>query len=231
MQNDKYLVPSTDVGDHAHAAAKSIISTIPVFGSVGTELFNIIVSPPLERRKLQWMDDVAEGLRQLEEEVEGILEQLSEKDSFIDTIMQASAIAIKTSQQEKLDALRNTVLNAAKDASPDESLQIMFLSFIDGFTVWHLKFLELFSDPAKWLQQNGKTVAEYMSGSKSIVLEAAFSELTSQRSFYDVIWKDLYFKGLVGNDSLHVMMTGHGMMQKATTDLGDKFVAFIANPL
>lgn len=64
-----------------------------------------------------------------------------------DVTLQASVIALRTSQKEKLEALKNAILNIANGQNVDESLQIMFLSFIERFTVWHIRLLELFQIP------------------------------------------------------------------------------------
>ncbi len=67
-------------------------------------------------------------------------------------------------------------------------------------------------------------------GGADHILESAYPELKNRRDFYDQIWKDLFQKGLVNCDSLHGMMTGRGIFEKRTTDLGDKFLGFIVNP-
>ncbi len=67
-------------------------------------------------------------------------------------------------------------------------------------------------------------------GGSSTVLEFALPELNRRRAFYDLIWKDLYSSGLVEGDSLHVTMTGSGMIAKRTTEFGDGFVTFISEP-
>jgi hypothetical protein len=54
--------------------------------------------------------------------------------------MHASQAALRNSQKEKLTALRNAVLNAALPNPPEESIQQMFVNFIDSLTVWHRKF-------------------------------------------------------------------------------------------
>ena len=68
-------------------------------------------------------------------------------------------------------------------------------------------------------------------GGLSHVLATAFPELRDQRSFYDQIWRDLHNRGLVNTETLHVTMSGHGLAQRRTADLGSAFLAFITSPL
>lgn len=231
MSNNPYDVPTEKVTDKVHSLTKDSLGAIPLAGSIASELFNMVVSPPIEKRRNEWMESVGQGLLALEVKIENLEEKLSNDNRFIDIALQASVIALRTSQKEKLEALKNVILNIANGQTIDESLQIMFLSFIEGFTIWHIRLLDLFSNPKEWLSKHGKNVGEYMSGSKTIVLEVAYPELARERTLYDLVWKDLYAKGLVVNDSLHVMMTSTGIFEKATSTFGDKFLNFIKSPI
>lgn len=167
------------------------------------------------------MEEIADGLRDLEKK--GLrLEDLRSNEQFISAVMHASQIALRTHQEEKRHALRNAVLNIATGQSPDEMLQQVFLNLIDLFTEWHLRILKLFQAPPP--------VPGLVTGGSADVLEHAFPQLKGQREFYDPIWRDLFFRNLVGSESLHVMATATGLTQKRTTTLGDKFLAFVEEP-
>jgi hypothetical protein len=62
-------LPAQSKGDMAHALAKPGLSTIPVVGGPAVELFHLLVQPPLEKRRAEWMQAVGEKLQQLEEKV------------------------------------------------------------------------------------------------------------------------------------------------------------------
>jgi hypothetical protein len=55
--------------------------------------------------------------------------------------MHATQAAIRNHQKEKLEALRNAVLNSAEKNALDEDIKLMFVSLIDTFTPWHLRIL------------------------------------------------------------------------------------------
>jgi len=193
------------------------------------ELFQYFVTPPLEKRLEQWMDEVGKALRHLEENQGVKLEELQSDDVFIDTVLQASQIASRNSQEEKRRALRNAVLNAALPNPPEQSLQQMFLNFVDTFTVWHLRLLKLFSDPQQWAAEHNHEFPDLMGGLSSI-LESAFPELHGKRAFYDQVWRNLYQRGLVNTESLHTTMTGRGLMSKRASELGTQFLRFVEEP-
>ena len=48
-------------------------------------------------------------------------------------VLQATQAALRTHQAEKLEALRNAVLNVAAGKGPSDDMQMVFLSFIDSF--------------------------------------------------------------------------------------------------
>lgn len=232
MDNEKkYKSPEVKHGDAGYAIVKAGISSLPIVGAFASELLGLILTPPLEKRKLEWMELIGEGLRELEQKMNIVLEELPNSDKFIDAAMDATQIALRTSQKEKLDALRNALLNSALPNSAEESIQKMFFSFIDIFTVFHLKILELFENPEIWLKKHDINIGGIHAGALSHIVEKAFPALAGRRSFSDQIWKDLNLRGLVSTESLHGMMTGGGLIAKRTTKLGEAFLKFISNPL
>jgi hypothetical protein len=113
VANDPLKPPKGTKGDAAHAVARAGLSAIPLVGGASVELFQYIVQPPLEKRRLAWMSAVGEKLKELEEGGLNI-DKLQEDDRFLSTVMAASQLALKTHQEEKRAALRNVTANAAK---------------------------------------------------------------------------------------------------------------------
>jgi hypothetical protein len=177
------------------------------------------------------MKEVGEALKNLEEKKGVVLEALQNKDSFIDVSIEATQIAIKTSLKEKKEALKNAILNSALPDSPEQSLQKMFLSFIDTLTVWHLKLLELFNDPPTYIEKHQVNMGSASMGAMSHLVEKAFPDLRGKRDLYDLIWKDLHSRALVNTDGLHTMMTGSGIVAKRTTKIGALFLDYIKSPV
>jgi hypothetical protein len=178
------------------------------------------------------MQSIGEGLHQLEDKQKTLVDDLKANDVFIDTLLQASQAAVRTSQNDKKEALRNAVLNAAMPHPPSESRQHMFISWVETYTVWHLRLLKLFADPIKWYAEQGRQPPQYViAGSLGQMLCDAYPDLKSERDFYDKVAKDLYHDGLFRSENLHVNMSGQGVYEKRATPLAEEFLRFISDPL
>jgi hypothetical protein len=221
MDDKELQVPAQSSGDVAHSVVKSGLSAIPVLGGAAVELFQNVVQPPLEKRRSEWMAQVGEKLQELEDK--GLdLETLQENEQFISAAMYASQLALRTHKKEKLEALRNAVVNIATGQAPEEAMQHIFLNFVDTLTELHVKILKLFQAP---------TPPPGMSmGGLNNVLEHNMPEMRGRQELYNQLWKDLYSRGLVNTDGLNVTMSGNELGQKRSTGLGDSFLSFISEP-
>lgn len=228
---DKYSTPEQSKGDIAHSVVKAAISAAPVVGGPGAELFALILRPPLQRRQDEWMNEVAEGLRELETKTDGFsIENLKDNERFVSTVMNASQAAIRDHRREKREALRNAVLNVARGSNLTEDGEAIFLFLIDHYTPWHLRILRLFQDPLGLAKQKGITPDKYYAGSRSHLLEDYYPEMRGQQQFYGIVVADLRANGMLGAD-LGGMVTSNGMFQKITTEWADRFLAFIGSPV
>lgn len=222
---DPLQVPVPTGKDALYAAGRGLLGIIPGAGSPAQEIFAWLLREPIERRRDEWMKEVGERLRWLEENRGIDFESLRNSSAFVDTVMQATHIAMRNWQADKRAALRNAISNSALPGAPEESLRQMFLHWIDQFTPWHLLILTLFHEPRKaWKGDSHMTCA------LSHVLETVYPELKGKRDLYDQIWRELKSAGLVTTDSLHGMMTPNGTLQRRTSDIGKKFILFIAEP-
>jgi hypothetical protein len=128
--------------------AKAGLSAIPVVGGPAAEIFSTVIAPPLTRRRDEWVESIARSLKDLEGKVAGFkIENLRDNKIFITTVMHATQAAIMNHQVEKLNALRNAVLNSALGINIDENTQHMSLEYIDGLTALHLKVLSFLDEP------------------------------------------------------------------------------------
>src|SRR5690554_3700290 len=221
-------INKTSKEDILYAAVKAGLGSIPVLGSAATELFGLVVTPPLDKRRQEWMNEVAEKLKALEENNQVDYSKLSQNEQFIDTIIQATTIAIKTSEKEKIVALRNAVTNTALDEAPEKTKSQIFLNLVDSFTVWHLKILTFFDNPKAWFQRAGQSPPNLMMGNMFSVLKSAYPSLAGQDELVDLIWNDLHNAGLHNTSGLKTMMSGDGALAERTTELGKEFIQFIS---
>lgn len=213
--------PKRSKGDVAHTAVKAVLSAVPYVGGTAAELFQFVVQPPLERRRDEWMRSVGDKLQELEQQGLNV-EALGQSDEFITATLHALSLALRTHHQEKLDALRNAVLNVAVGQAPEDALQHMFFQWIESMSPLHLRLLKFFQAPPR--------DASISMGAMANVLERNLPELRGKRYVYDQVWKDLFASGLANTENLHVMMSGNGLSEKRTSELGDAFLTFISAP-
>lgn len=219
------------VTDAAYELGRAVASVVPVVGGPLQVLFESIFTAPLERRKAEWLRHVTEVIEEIERRVEGLeAADLGRNEAFITTTMQASQIALRNHQWEKLDALRNAVLNAGLPNAPSDDEQAMFVRLIDQLTPWHLRLLVFLDNPATWMTANGSDDPGWSAGAVATVIEHCFPDLRGKRDLYDQLVQDLQVAGLVAQGSyMHGMMTSQGMMASRTTSIGKRFLAFITD--
>lgn len=219
-------VPSPSASDAAHRLLKAVASALPLVGGPAAELFTALVQPPLERRRDEWMQSVGLELARLTQ-LGTDLDSLKHNEEFIDTVLHATQIALRSHQEEKRAALRNAIMNTAIGAAPNDMRRDIFLRHVDEFTPEHLAILALFHDPVGWFDRVQSSFPDMYMGGLSRVLEKAFPALQNQRAIYDQIWNDLYQRGLVNTDGLHTTMSGEGLRARRTSELGKAFLEFI----
>ena len=218
--------PKSNKGDALHKVIKSGLSTPPIIGGPATELFSAIIAPPISKRRDEWIESIAIALKKLEEEVDGFkIENLSKDEVFITTTLNATRVAIRNHQKEKLEALRNAVLNIALENTPETDILQFFLNCVDTLTVWHLRALALLRSPIEHSKKLGiYHLVESYSAVEGI-LKFGFPELGKNHEFLRQIIKDLRARGLIESDS-HIGDTERGI----ATKLGNQFLDFIQSP-
>jgi hypothetical protein len=223
---------SKSEGDIAHEVVRAIISAIPAAGGPIQVIFENVFSVPIEKRKQAWLEELAEVVTELQERVNGLTpETLAASEVFVTVAMQASQVAIRNHQDEKLKALRNAVLNSGMPNSPEEDEQLIFVRLIDQLTPWHLRLLAVLNHPVQWMEHNEVTYPGWGMGGVSHVIEHCLPDLRGKRDTYEQLVRDLQADGLLGQGQyLHVTTTGHGMVESRTTDRGKRFIKYVTAP-
>jgi len=112
---DSLKPPKPTRGDALYALVKAGISAVPQLGGPASELLALVIAPPLKKRQVDWMNRVAECLKELESKVDGFnMETLRDNPLFVTAILHATTVALRNHQEEKLQALQNAVLNTAR---------------------------------------------------------------------------------------------------------------------
>jgi hypothetical protein len=139
-------IPQPDKRDKLYNLAIIASAFVPFPGI--PEIIGVIMKSPIEKRRDEWFQSLADGLNTLVETVEELTsEKLSQNEVFVSTVMETTQIAIRTHQEDIRQALRNAVLNAALPNAPDDVQQKMFVQWLHEFTPWHIKVLKVFDSP------------------------------------------------------------------------------------
>lgn len=232
----KYNAPTPGTGDIAHTIARAGLSSIPFVGGAAVELFTALLAPPLERRRQQWMEEVADALRQLEAQQGLDLNSLQSNEAFISVLTQASQAAVRTHQDTKVQALHNAVCSAATQIEIEESLQLLFIRYIDELTPLHLTLLKFFLD-----NQDGVAQAQsYDQLFQQFVEQHSTSDV--QRDVFRLLCEDLSSRVLVRisssvddfNDIYHagylIDHTSPNVPTVRVTEVGEQLLRFVTQP-
>lgn len=219
--------PSTEAGDIARGLARAALSSVPVAGGPAAELLDLVVTPALHMRYDRWLRRMAESVDEMR--AHGLdVRTLKDNEALITAILNATAAAARTHEEDKLEALRNAITNAALGMEADDHVQMMFIRFVDELQGLHLRMLALFRDPAAFLDQHG-IGRPTRSGSRTLLIDAAIPEVAGHQEIYTLAANDLTSRGLM-NGAITGMVSDAGMWQAITTPLGNRFLDFISRP-
>jgi len=110
VSDEKYKPPKESLADHGHAVLRSAAGIVPFAGQAAIELLNKILVPPIERRRTEWQCSIAEGLREVERRQLCVVGELNKDDVFVDTLMQASLVAMRDKRGQNYFAKQKIVL-------------------------------------------------------------------------------------------------------------------------
>lgn len=218
----KDLEPSS--GDYAHAGVRAGLSVIPCVGGPLTEFFSMVIAPPLEQRRDAWMIEIFTRLKMLEGRVDGFrIENLAQNKNFISTFFYATQAAMRTHQQEKLEALRNVVINSAKCSSINENMQFIFLTLVDRYSPLHLKLLTLFTEPKnyRYIKKTQMSFPDYYLDAPYLIENVP--ELDKRPDLLKLIMNELQSDGLLQTKELQ----GRQYVEHRVSPFGMEFLNFI----
>jgi hypothetical protein len=213
--------PGMTAFDYAMAIAKVGAIAFPFLGP-GITLFDLVTAPARGKRMSDWCEDLRLHLNELSQKMDGLTpEALATNGAFISAFAQATQTALKTHQEEKLEALRNAVLNVAAGlAPPEDHYQTFFLSLVDSLTPTHLLMLKQFK-----LQTSVKILESPEWLKSNVAAQVA---------------KDLLDRGLLGTGPGHAAVPDRNQLVMGRDGiytfhaipslLGDEFLSFITDP-
>jgi hypothetical protein len=219
--------PKTEV---AAAIVKGAISAVPFVGGVISEVGNLYLNP-LEKRKQQWFIEVSNAIEEIRIRYNLLPESLQSDDRFISFLYQATFIALKSHQREKIDALKSALVLAAKPEQVSDDLLYQFLRYIDELSPTHLMILACLHKQAGRFKRMEKLEQVY---SKIQSCLGARIERTAFRSFmHDLDSRfllrlgDLEDFGEYETKQIAIVTEGSTIRPLKVTSLGRSFLSFI----
>lgn len=214
-------------GDYTHAGFKAGLSWMPGVGGSISEFFSMVITPPLSKRRDEWIIAIHERLLKLEEKLEDFsIENLKENDLFISVFLHATIIAMRTHQKEKIEALRNAVINTAISLPFEDNIQFIYLNLVERYTPLHLKLLKKMDD---FYPKDVHKLLLHSSGSfiKSDISEL-MPELQNNPELSIKLERDLVNDGLIYDERLpDEVINSKTNQSRRTTIFGQNFLEFI----
>ncbi|MGO2069680.1 hypothetical protein [Glutamicibacter arilaitensis] len=213
-------------GDLAIVAGEVTLQAIPVVGNALAAVFGKAARDQYELRMSNWLETLGESVTRLEQK----LEDLANDPEFIDTVMSATAAAGKTLHAEKLEALKNAVLNSADPESrPGEDLRLRFIGIVEQMVPDHLRLMNYFQSPKQWFDQRPDISLPTMTTTNRGLVALAMRWDKSQEQRMDRLLEDLMTWRILGvlhrsNGSLELINSEH-----LTAD-GKEFMTYIQLP-
>lgn len=211
--------------DAAHDIAVAGSGAVPFVGGLIGELIDSVWKSSLERRQLDWHQDVNTCLEGLVGKVDGLEERLK-REGFLSLYLEASVAALRTHEEDTREQLRNAVANAALGVEP-EDWQFIFVSILSELRPAHVQLLTYLDEPTVFLDEAviKQTERSPMTNVKHVAKEV-FTDWGNE--YFDEVARQLSNLGLIQN--LGGSMSGRGVLARRTTDLGHRFLRFVADP-
>jgi hypothetical protein len=217
--------PEPEAGDIPGAIARAGLAST-VIGAPISELLSLVLTPALQRRRDEWLKDLADVVEELEKRLDGFdPKNLGEDEAFVSATIQATRIAASTHQKDKREMLGNALLNISLSKGPNEELQQIFLNAIDAFTCSHVKVLDFL-----WRQHN--ILAESSRDSREPIsnyghaINVGLPEFQKEAGLLEPIMNDLRLRGFSDVGKPRDAFPRN----PAITNLGIQFLHFIKKP-
>ena len=206
--------------------AKIIAGILPM-GSAAYELITTIVVPLHEKKKHEFINDLATRLKRLEKQGHIDYEELAQSEEFNTIITKAILLAQQNHQKEKLEALRNITIHSAIDL-PKGLLEFdemeYFLRILERITPTHIFLLKTFHDPNAVPNERKAKYTPNLPANSEQLIKILYPELTKKMPLITQYWRELNGLGLLQGDTMAIGRHTKHKYQKLTTELGDRFL-------
>ena len=248
MENIMALTPvKEETCDKVIEFRKNVIETFIPGGVPAVKILESLFGVPILKRRETLMQDICDAINMILHK--GFtLEQLQHDENFMEFLFRSIRIAGMSLKNDKRSALKNAIVNAATHSNPPTfEMQQIFLSYIETFTVTHLKLLHFLVNPQAYFTKYGHESPKSEIAKRAFTVRdaiiMAYPELESAQGLVNIIWTDLYSKDLLEVDKhildergtlpryrnkLDTLLPSRNVLECQVTPLGIQFVDFIS---
>ncbi|MEV5965994.1 hypothetical protein AB0L70_29775 [Kribbella sp. NPDC051952] len=173
---------------------------------------------PYNRRLQAWRLHISEAVNGLIEREAGLLDN----EVFLDAFVNATRAAQATHQQEKLDALRNAMVNSVAPGAPGPDEQARFFRLVDQFSAAHLTLLTFLDASGPGWDLHSLHTTDLVVGK---VIGRVIPMFRDRKDWYELLASDLGNARLISQPAFLADVPME--LLPLTTPLGERFLGFV----
>jgi hypothetical protein len=217
--------PEPEDADHAATVARIGVSLVPYFNVAISELLLPLLGPPVERRRNEWVQDLAAVV----EATHKTVEELSSDEVFVSSVIRTSRMAITTHREEKRKLLRSALIKIGQGTAPNEDIVEGYFQIIEELTPSHFTVLHFLWTGVERVTKANQGTIPYGTTYGSAIENYA-PEIVIDYGFINQICEDLVSKRLIKGGSLEDSFMNVSFPQPCMTNRGISFLCFVLNP-
>lgn len=141
-----------DADEKLHKAMRflftSVVSLVPGGGGIAASAFDLLIADPAQRRTRNFIEGLAERLRQLEERGTIHLDDLSGEGEASALFLQAIHVAARADGAKKIEALQNVAAKGASYTPSERHLSFIVMNLLERMTEPHISLLKQLNEVA-----------------------------------------------------------------------------------
>lgn len=204
-------LPEADGFDRLEATVRAaagvgvgaLLGLPPVLAASLAAWLGAFFSTPLQRRRDSWLVSLSDVVSEINRRL-GKVESLANNEAFIDLVLTATPIAMRTASEIKRRALRNAVLNAGL-GKQSPTKQHLFVRLIDEFSEDHMIMLSFLRSWEAWAEQNRVQFGE--GEFVDVILKPGLPQIAGDQELMKVLSNDLLRRDLIEMDN-HAALAG-----------------------
>jgi hypothetical protein len=203
---------------------------------VASEIFDMLLTAPLQAKRDEWMWDVGERIRRLESQDPVRLSQLTNDATFTSVLLRSTQAALRANTRGKIELLKGAVAHSAAGCGIASDLQVIFVRYLDELTESHVALLSALVTQERLLGtlRAWEVLYEIVKGTTSLKLTHEEFQLLGNdlraRLLLRISERLEDFDDIYHGPELITSDEGEPGSMIRVTDIGRQFLAFVELP-